>query len=144
MRCFQLKPVQLCAERHVKGCAVLGSGYDFELENKYLHLPGNFMGPRYDSAMLMYWKGYLKQHQEQLSAEGSAVDVQAGLHAHSVKVLSAAPSAADLTARPEPGSSLSGTAALLLRCELYGPTPVPVQQQRLALRHALACRSTCL
>ena len=67
---------------------MLGSGFDFLKENAYLHTPGNFMGPRYDTAMLFYWKGYLKQHQEQLSAGGCGIDVHAGLQAHSVRVRS--------------------------------------------------------
>ena len=63
----------------------LSSGYDFVRENSYLHVPGNFMGPKYDSAMLHYWKGYLKHHQEQLSLNPD-IDVHAGLHAKSVEV----------------------------------------------------------
>ena len=73
------------AERHVKGVACLGSGYDFVQENSYLHEAGNFMGPKYDVAMLHYWKGYLKQHKEQLSS-APGIDVHAGLHAKSVEV----------------------------------------------------------
>ena len=73
------------AERHVKGVACLGSGYDFVRENSYLHVPGNFMAPQYDSAMLAYWKGYLKQHKQQLSC-APGIDLEAGLHASSVEV----------------------------------------------------------
>ena len=73
------------ADRHVKGCVCLSSGYDFVRENSYLHVPGNFMGPKYDSALLHYWKGYLKLHQAQLSRSPD-IDVHAGLHAKSLEV----------------------------------------------------------
>ena len=81
---------EIRADRHVKGCVCLSSGYDFVRENSYLHVPGNFMGPKYDSAMLHYWKGYLKLHQAQLSCSPD-IDVHAGLHAKSLEVWALAP-----------------------------------------------------